>query len=205
MREPKLIPLLSTRQEFSLADAVTVPPRSFVSISQSGLLNRLVNQCSVSEAWDPNSASPEPPLHPFNALWDTGATNSMISQSVVDACGLLPISFGNSRHAQGTTTDVPIFLVNIALPNKFQIVGVRVMRGAFDGLDVLIGMDIITMGDFAVTNPDGTTKFSFRIPSQADIDFVRESNYQGIMQASRATPPGKAKREVNRRKRQGRR
>ena len=76
------------------------------------------------------------------------------------------------------------------------------MRGAFDGFDVLIGMDIITKGDFAITNPDGTTKFSFRIPSQADIDFVRESNYQGIMQASRATSPGKAKREVNRRKRQ---
>ena len=43
------------------------------------------------------------------------------------------------------------------------------------GADVLIGMDIINEGDFAVTNLNGRTKFSFRVPSQADIDFVRES------------------------------
>ena len=35
-------------------------------------------------------------------------------------------------------------------------------------------MDIIGVGDFAVTNRDGKTKFSFRLPSRADIDFVVE-------------------------------
>ena len=40
--------------------------------------------------------------------------------------------------------------------------------------DVLIGMDIISRGDFAITHPGGRTKFSFRVPSQADIDFVEE-------------------------------
>ncbi len=39
---------------------------------------------------------------------------------------------------------------------------------------MLIGMDIISRGDFAVTNKDGKTTFSFRLPSVAKIDFVKE-------------------------------
>ena len=44
----------------------------------------------------------------------------------------------------------------------------------FSGGDVLIGMDIISQGDFAVTNHGGITKFSFRMPSVTHIDFVEE-------------------------------
>jgi hypothetical protein len=40
--------------------------------------------------------------------------------------------------------------------------------------DVLIGMDIITLGDFAVTNPEDKTKLSYQMPSTHDIDFVEE-------------------------------
>ena len=42
-------------------------------------------------------------------------------------------------------------------------------------VDVLIGMDIIGRGDFAVTHPSGYTKFTFSMPSARDIDFFRES------------------------------
>jgi hypothetical protein len=37
--------------------------------------------------------------------------------------------------------------------------------------DVLIGMDIISRGDFALTHKEGKTVFSFRYPSLATIDF----------------------------------
>jgi len=37
--------------------------------------------------------------------------------------------------------------------------------------DVAIGMDVICKGDFAVTNKDDLTLFSFRIPSETAIDF----------------------------------
>jgi hypothetical protein len=33
-------------------------------------------------------------------------------------------------------------------------------------------MDIIAKGDFAITGKSGNTKFSFRMPSIADIDFT---------------------------------
>jgi len=46
-------------------------------------------------------------------------------------------------------------------------------------------MDIITQGDFAVTNHNGVTKFSFRTPSMEHIDFVPGTN---------APPPNRAER-----------
>lgn len=38
-------------------------------------------------------------------------------------------------------------------------------------IDLLIGMDIISLGDFAITNVNGKTTFSFRLPSTSIIDF----------------------------------
>ena len=44
------------------------------------------------------------------------------------------------------------------------------------GADMLIGMDIITMGDFAITNFNGKTTFSFVTPAKRTIDYVEELN-----------------------------
>ena len=52
-----------------------------------------------------------------------------------------------------------------------EVHGLPVISGAPQGMDVLIGMDIIGAGDFVVTNRNGRTKLSFRIPSQGDTDF----------------------------------
>ena len=40
-----------------------------------------------------------------------------------------------------------------------------------DEYDVIIGMDVICKGDFAITNLNGKTTFSFRIPSEKEIVF----------------------------------
>ncbi len=42
--------------------------------------------------------------------------------------------------------------------------------------DVLIGMDVIANGDFAVTNHQGKTLMSFRMPSVECIDFVKQKH-----------------------------
>ena len=51
--------------------------------------------------------------------------------------------------------------------------GVQVLRGVLEGCDLLIGMDIINLGDFAITNKDGVTMLSFIMPSLNHIDFVK--------------------------------
>lgn len=42
--------------------------------------------------------------------------------------------------------------------------------------DVIIGMDILGMGDFAVTHQNGNTTFSFCLPSRREIDYATEIN-----------------------------
>ena len=60
------------------------------------------------------------------------------------------------------------------LPSNVIFEGLRVTEGILAGTEVLIGMDIIASGDFAVThcNEDGGTTMSFCVPSVQEIDFV---------------------------------
>lgn len=72
-----------------------------------------------------------------------------------------------------------VFLVNIHLPNHVAFGSIRVTKGTLHGgAQILIGMDLISRGDFAVTNHGGLTKFSFRVPSMRHIDFVEEHRAQ---------------------------
>lgn len=65
-------------------------------------------------------------------------------------------------------------MVNFYLPNNVAIIGIRVSEGTIGGGDVLLGMDIISAGDFAITNYNGQTWWTFRVPSNEPIDFVQE-------------------------------
>ena len=108
------------------------------------------------------------------ALWDTGATESVITQRIVDTYGLKPTGTRRVSHAQGISENVPTFLAAIELPNKLIVSNLTVTLGTLQ-VDVLIGMDIISRGDFAVTHPKGNTKFTFSMPAKDDIDYFRES------------------------------
>ena len=160
-------------------------------------MNVLKNQCRISPAWAPDADEPQPEMVIFDAIWDTGATNSVITQAVVDSCGLVPTGVAEVNHAGGSS-QVATYLVNIALPNSVSYPGVRVSIGAVVGGDILIGMDIIGTGDFTVTNFNGTTTFSFRHPSIEHIDFVRESKkpqfqHGGTKTVKQAKPQVKGK------------
>jgi hypothetical protein len=69
-----------------------------------------------------------------------------------------------------------LFLVDIGLPNGVRASNIRVTDGDIFGCDVLIGMDIIGAGDFSITNVNGITVMSFRLPSIKEIDYVEEAN-----------------------------
>ena len=42
-------------------------------------------------------------------------------------------------------------------------------------------MDVINQGDFSVSNFEGKTVFSFRIPSKKTIDYVQEINIENVI------------------------
>ncbi|MBT2299304.1 retropepsin-like domain-containing protein [Variovorax paradoxus] len=125
----------------------------------------------------------------FKAIWDTGATGCVITQSVVDAVGLKPTGMKQVHGVAGIHT-CETYLVNIRLPNKVQFASVEVTKGILpggEGGDILLGMDVITTGDFAVTNMGGQTVFSFRVPSQTHIDFVQDAHAANKAKAAQHT------------------
>ena len=69
-----------------------------------------------------------------------------------------------------------VYLVDVVLRNNVTVKDIHVIEAELDNqnIDMLIGMDIIGLGDFAVTNVNGITKFTFRLPSVEEIDFVKQ-------------------------------
>jgi len=115
-------------------------------------------------------------INSVKALWDTGATGTAVSSNVIKIVGSSPISF-TPVSTGGGIVNAPVHLLNVILPNNVMVPGVRVTElKDLSGCDVLIGMDIIAAGDFALTHKDGRTCFSFRIPSIEHIDFVPQSD-----------------------------
>ena len=106
------------------------------------------------------------------ALWDTGSTQSCISSRLVKKLGLKVYQRREFQTPTGIVA-LEMYRVNISLDNK-EIPGLIVPCIDLDeNVDFLIGMDIITLGDFAVTNMEERTTFSFRIPSAETIDFTK--------------------------------
>ena len=97
------------------------------------------------------------------------------------------------NHVDGSS-QVETYLVNIRLPNGAVFYGVRVTKAKLTGsANVLIGMNIISRGDFTVTNFNGITKFSFRIQSARHIDFVEESKKPQFQHGGKPKPKGSRK------------
>lgn len=154
------------------------PPSSSLTVkANNGRLHVLITPVDIYPAFDPATTNPPPQHIQYNGIWDTGATNTVINKKVADDLNLKPISMTLVRHAKGEEMS-NVYLVNIMLPNKVGFQNVRVTEGLLSGADVLIGMDIINRGDFAITHRDGKTTFSFRIPSTGHIDFVEEHKNQ---------------------------
>ena len=124
-----------------------------------------------------------------NMIWDTGATGSVITPAIAHELGLRPID-QKMVHAAGTQGMKNVYLVNLHLPNNHTIESIRVTEADLTspGLEGLIGMDVISHGDFCVTHASGDTVVTFRIPSCGEVDYVKEKR-QSV--ASKANPKPK--------------
>ncbi|MDP2855330.1 MAG: SEC-C metal-binding domain-containing protein [Smithellaceae bacterium] len=152
-----------------------LPGTSSFTIKFNGRTNVLRTDTVVSQAFDPALNTIHPKKCACQAIWDTGATSTCISKRIVEECSLQPIGMAQT-HTAGGIIRTAAYLVNIVLPNKVSIPSLRVVEADIHGADVLIGMDIIGPGDFAISCFEGKTVFTFRLPSIACMDFVAESN-----------------------------
>ena len=148
------------------------------SLNFTFLAHRIITNIAITQAFNPTLPQIVPPTQiKTTALWDTGATSCIITrQSAVDL-KLKPTGKNTVNHGGGTSEHLT-YLVNLLLPNNLMMVGVPVieMENIQDNFGAIIGMDIISAGDFSITNLDGKTCFSFRTPSMHKIDYVAEWN-----------------------------
>lgn len=135
--------------------------------------NRLVNKATVFANGKTMEAL---------ALWDTGATNTCISEEMIKELSLIPVSYIKIQTPSGTK-DTGVYLVSLSLPNKVFLKNHLVCGSEIgkQGLGLLIGMDIINAGDFAVSNFNKKTYFSFRMPSLQHVDFVQDIRINNII------------------------
>ncbi len=142
----------------------------------NGIARQLLTECAIAL---PSATNPLPKkdFHKFKAIWDTGATNSVITENVVKKISLAPTGKINSYGVHGQS-EVNTYILDIGLPNHVCIQNVRVSEAKLMGdIDVLIGMDIIQAGDFAICNPDMKTIFSYCMPSHKNpIDLLEKSD-----------------------------
>jgi predicted aspartyl protease len=144
----------------------------------SGRLREILTEIGVSLPFvESDMLSSDNRILKTRALWDTGASNCVVTKQTAKELNLRPISVSQVSHADGITL-ANVYLVNIYLPNNLVVPNVRVTECAdSDGLfGVIIGMDVITLGDLAITNVGENTTVSFRIPSLHTIDHLHEQD-----------------------------
>lgn len=156
-----------------------MPPAPFqaFTVKFKGRADRVITPMGLMTAFDPAQPPPTPPLVvQTKALWDTGATKSSISPALAKELGLVPVGQVTVNHAGGNSIS-PTYLVNLRLPNEVGVAGVLVTEfPPGGGFDAIVGMDIIGLGDFSITNVGGISSMSFRMPSCVAIDYVAEAN-----------------------------
>jgi predicted aspartyl protease len=99
------------------------------------------------------------------ALWDTGATGSAITPDLAEKMNLIPINRVKVTGVNNTSI-VNVAKVSIGLPNMVMVDEVNVMVcNLNEGFDLIIGMNIILLGDFCISNGGDRTLFTFSLPS----------------------------------------
>lgn len=136
----------------------------------------LLTDCGIATPFDLeglDAASLQPRF--YKAIWDTGATSTSVTERVAAECGLKPTGITKlytvgSEEAQTVDTS----LASIFLPNNVVLPKQRVLTATIEDADILIGMDIIGLGDFLITNHNGKTTLYYRFPSIGADDFPQE-------------------------------
>ena len=116
-------------------------------------------------------------------IWDTGATNSIISPDIIKELGLQP-SGKSIANGVNSSKEVNTYLVEMILPNNVRLMPFIVSESTVASppnikIDGLIGMDVINIGDFCISNHGGKTLFTFvfpPFPNKTDLHLLAEEH-----------------------------
>lgn len=146
---------------------------AFTIKAKGGRISEIITDVSVSQSKQFKPLDDDINTENVKALWDTGASKSCISTRLAQKLCLPVVGMEMMQTASGKQI-VPRYIVDIKLPHGVDYLGIPV--AAFVGsakFDILIGMDLITLGDLAITNARGETCVSYRMPFDVfHIDYV---------------------------------
>lgn len=130
------------------------------NIASNGLARELMTEAVVQDSL---SAAR---IDVAKAIWDTGCTNSVLRRDLVKRLGLIATGKIQVLTAGGQITTEDTFVIDLILNSgRVHLFGINISEQDLDsGTEMLIGMDIISMGDFTVQNYAGNTHFSFCFP-----------------------------------------
>lgn len=156
------------------------PLRHAFSMEYPGLVREIVTEVIV--AWPHRITTPHPEPQKFLCVWDTGATTSAITPKAAESLRLIPTGKTDVRGAHGSQS-VYTYLVDFIFPfgpgYHVSVQNVKVTACDFSANDiqVLVGMNVIMLGDFSISNPKLKTVFSFCIPSHdTPVDLVEKTD-----------------------------
>jgi hypothetical protein len=106
----------------------------------NGTLDRVVTEIKVLPAFDPSSPDPKPAGVRTTALWDTGASKSVISGALASTLGLTPVGTARVNHAGGVSLS-PTCLVAFELPHGVAVLGIIAseFQAAPNGFGAIVG------------------------------------------------------------------
>lgn len=136
----------------------------------------LITECIVIPAVDFSNGEKVSSYYPTNnAVWDTGADTTIIRKSIADALHLIPANKSAIAGIGGVVSS-NVYLIHLGLPSGEAVLELEAMELPDDQIDydVIIGMDVIRECDFAITNKEGDTRFTYERPSKRDLDFTKE-------------------------------
>ncbi len=130
------------------------------SFVKNGISNLLITPCTLNLS-DYETNSPDLKIKKgVSALWDTGATISVISTNLVQELGLIPIDVKRVSGFVGSSILAKSYIVDLEFGN-LKIGFTSVVEAPLIRYDMIIGMDIMGMGDIHVTHPKLSTVFEF--------------------------------------------
>jgi len=112
-----------------------------------------------------------------HAIWDTGAIRTVITKRLMSQLNLFSID-KKWVHGVNSNEEVDVVMVSIKLPYGLLIPNIRVYVCKLpSSIDLLLGMDIIKMGDFHISNTEESTLFSFVTPPLPEpFDLSKEAD-----------------------------
>lgn len=146
-------------------------PITAITNNWNGLTNVIVTDVDATNIFIDSTVKTK-------GIWDTGATACAITSTLAQSLKLVPIGIRRVTGVHGTK-DVNEFFLLLTFESGLKV-KVRASEcdklSGDDSIGLLIGMDVITLGDFSITNKDGKTTMSFRVPSLSNVDYVKELN-----------------------------